>query len=145
MLTLLVVSNQYISAYSTYRTHVPVLPAWHGDCLDTQKELHQCVQYIQDPSALRAHVTAMYKSNVNVDLPRSEMDANVIHEYHRHKVRTPCFSVVIGRWVEGGKAAESEDGMDHYTYRVNAAAPQSHILQDNTLCANEFLVKRSPL
>ena len=65
------------------------LSTWCGKCFDAQKELHQCVQYIQDPAALRAHVTAMYKSNVNVDLPRSEMDANVIHEYHRHKVRTP--------------------------------------------------------
>lgn len=51
-----------------------------------QKELHECVQHIQDPPTLRAHVTAMYKSNVDVDLPRNEMDANVIHEYHRHKV-----------------------------------------------------------
>eukprot|EP00752_Nemacystus_decipiens_P016532 g14776.t1 len=50
-----------------------------------QKELHECVQHIQDPPTLRAHVTAMYKSNVDVDLPRNEMDANVIHEYHRHK------------------------------------------------------------
>ncbi|CAB1098866.1 unnamed protein product [Ectocarpus sp. CCAP 1310/34] len=50
-----------------------------------QKELYECVQHIQDPPALRAHVTAMYKSNVTVDLPRNEMDANVIHEYHRHK------------------------------------------------------------
>ena len=51
-----------------------------------QKELHECVQHIQDPPKLRAHVTAMYKSNVDVDLPRNEMDTNVIHEYHRHKV-----------------------------------------------------------
>lgn len=51
-----------------------------------QKELHECVQHIQEPATLREHVTAMYKANVNVDLPRSEMDANVIHEYHRHKV-----------------------------------------------------------
>lgn len=57
-----------------------------------QKELHECVQHIQDPPTLRAHVTAMYKSNVNVDLPRNEMDANVIHEYHRHKVSRPfCY------------------------------------------------------
>lgn len=52
-----------------------------------QKELHECVQHIQDPSTLREHVTAMYRANVNVDLPSSEMDANVVHEYHRHKVR----------------------------------------------------------
>ncbi len=44
------------------------------------------MQHIQDPPTLRAHVTAMYKSNVSVDVPRNEMDANVIHEYHRHKV-----------------------------------------------------------
>lgn len=111
--------------------HVLALPAWCRDYFDTQKELHQCVQYIQDPSALRAHVTAMYKSNVNVDLPRSEMDANVIHEYHRHKVCTICFSVVLCHWIECGKAAGSEDGTGRC--RVNAAAPQSHILEDNTL------------
>lgn len=57
--------------------------------LGFQKELHECVQHIQDPVALRQHVTAMYRSNVNVDLPTSEMDANVIHEYQRHKVCAP--------------------------------------------------------
>lgn len=53
--------------------------------LTWQKELHECVQHIQDPAALREHVSSMYRANVDVDLPRSEIDANVVHEYHRHK------------------------------------------------------------
>lgn len=57
-----------------------------GSHLYAQKELHECVQHIQEPVTLREHVTAMYRTNVNAELPRSEMDANIIHEYHRHKV-----------------------------------------------------------
>ena len=54
--------------------------------LHIQRELHECVQHIQEPEALRQHVVTMYRSNVGVDLPRTKMDPNVIHEYQRHRV-----------------------------------------------------------
>lgn len=74
------------NSYGIARGYELVPPLIAARTLVVQKELHECVQHIQDPPTLRAHVTAMYKSNVDVDLPRNEMDANVIHEYHRHKV-----------------------------------------------------------
>lgn len=64
-----------------------IMATWRLSLYSAQKELHECVQHIQDPAVLRQLVTTIYKANVSADIPRSETDANVIHEYHRHKVK----------------------------------------------------------
>lgn len=54
---------------------------------DEQNELYECIQQVQDPRSLQHHVATMYRTNVSADLPRAEVDANVMHEYRRHRVR----------------------------------------------------------
>lgn len=91
-----------------------------GIVFGMQKELHECVQHIQDPSALREHVTAMYRANVNVDLPSSEMDANVVHEYHRHKVRMVAHETI--RLIQAHEALATSAA----TANIDASAYAAH-------------------
>lgn len=94
-----------------FLTAPPLPPQFGAFVIFEQKELHECVQHIQDPPTLRAHVTAMYKSNVSVDVPRNEMDANVIHEYHRHKVsRTSECSACVKRGKRLDRRWSVEEG-----------------------------------
>eukprot|EP00638_Chattonella_subsalsa_P013775 CAMPEP_0117801652 /NCGR_PEP_ID=MMETSP0948-20121206/15215_1 /TAXON_ID=44440 /ORGANISM="Chattonella subsalsa, Strain CCMP2191" /LENGTH=1212 /DNA_ID=CAMNT_0005634207 /DNA_START=27 /DNA_END=3665 /DNA_ORIENTATION=- len=50
-----------------------------------KKDLHECVQCIQDPPRLKTSFDRLYTTYVSDDIPKSEMDVKVRHEYHRHK------------------------------------------------------------
>jgi len=50
-----------------------------------KSELHECVQFIQEPERLRTCVAHLHKQHVHREVPHREMDPNVTHEYHRHK------------------------------------------------------------
>lgn len=50
-----------------------------------KSELHECVQFIQEPERLRNCVAHLHKQHVHREVPHREMDPNVTHEYHRHK------------------------------------------------------------
>jgi WD40 repeat protein len=50
-----------------------------------KKDLHECVQHIQEPDQLQEAVKALYQAHVRSELPEDELDANVQNEYLRHK------------------------------------------------------------
>ncbi|CAM9657374.1 unnamed protein product [Scytosiphon promiscuus] len=121
-----------------------------------QRELHECVQYIQDPPALRARAAAMYNSNVDVDLPRNEMDANVIHEYHRHKVSYLTLgsflleSLSFYHYLQNLLAAAREylDSSLRYLHNKFVTDVDGHrtenikVMQDNMLLIKEINMQR---
>jgi hypothetical protein len=48
-------------------------------------DLHECVQYIQEPKQLRDSVTALYKKYVPNGIQKQELDSDIQREYNRQR------------------------------------------------------------
>lgn len=57
----------------------------HSTIRRFRSELHDCVQNIQDPRALRESVSRLYKCHVQEQIQTEELDSDIQREYHRQR------------------------------------------------------------
>merc|ERR1711957_100359 len=50
-----------------------------------KNDLHECVQFIQEPRQLRESVTALYKKYVPNGIKKQELDSDIQREYNRQR------------------------------------------------------------
>merc|ERR1719378_2043546 len=50
-----------------------------------KNDLHECVQFIQEPKQLRDSVTALYKKYVPNGIKKQELDSDIQREYNRQR------------------------------------------------------------
>merc|ERR1712048_188728 len=50
-----------------------------------KNDLHECVQFIQEPKQLRDSVTSLYKKYVPNGIKKQELDADIQQEYNRQR------------------------------------------------------------
>merc|ERR1712232_1335914 len=50
-----------------------------------KNDLHECVEFIQEPKQLRDHLTALYKKYVPNGIQKQELDSDIQREYNRQK------------------------------------------------------------
>merc|ERR1711879_600318 len=48
-------------------------------------DLHECVEYIQEPKQLRDHINALYKKYVPNGIQKQELDTDIQREYNRQR------------------------------------------------------------
>merc|ERR1719335_602850 len=50
-----------------------------------KNDLHECVQFIQEPKQLRDSVSALYKKYVPNGIKKQELDSDIQREYNRQR------------------------------------------------------------
>merc|ERR1712139_150257 len=50
-----------------------------------KNDLHECVQFIQEPKQLRDSVTSLYKKYVPNGIKKQELDSDIQREYNRQR------------------------------------------------------------
>merc|ERR1719281_1809273 len=92
-----------------------------------KNDLHECVQYIQEPKLLHEKVTDLHKKYVPNGVKRQELDQDIQKEYQRQKEYLEKSVESLKRKLQKDSEVHRQDNMR--VMQVSASSPQDPPLQ----------------